>query len=446
MPPPTPQRSGRATAIVISVLVLLLVVGSTAAYITVDQTDMLATPTGDIEPGTADDGPPPRPDDDADRLEVIDFVEGTIEHDLGNRSEALLDNDREGWMRAVDSPADEQMELLFDNLQTMGVSRYDFDVSRPREGSSDDEYEIRVTVTQCFSTPVEDCWPIDGDYHTTWQDLGEDEGFELTGFEADDSEWTRPFPWEIEPLTALAGRNTLAVAPSHMEGELDNYLSMSEGAASVSDPWEVWEEPDQYLVFFADKNAFDEWFGGIDDNDGGVLGYATVLEGTIEGTQKNSASITVMGVDNHRDNGQLRSTVRHELAHAATRWAAPEVRAKPEAWWFIEGIAEYIDQGETDVRSYLRSYGMKDFVDDGLCDNGIVPSDSDDGEEISAKYGCAYLGVRYLLDNFDREQFEEVFAAVGREGKTVKIQVESILDVDYDDLMSDIGDYIREMI
>ncbi|MFC4337167.1 hypothetical protein [Salininema proteolyticum] len=441
-PPQQPQPPKRRyTALVLS-LTLMLVAAVAGGYVYVDRTDPFEEKTGTIAFGS--EMAPRYPGPDADAAEMRDYVRDSAAYTLNRQSHALLEGDKEGYLEPFGGGVSDFAGMLYENLAVMGVSRYEWHVNNPVPTGEEGVYDIRARVSQCFSEPVEECWPIDAVYDTEW--TAADDELTISAFEFDENDMWRPMPWEEEPLAALGGSRTLTVVPQRLADELSTYQSLSEEGAEVADPWARWERPDRYLVFYADSAAFETWFGGMEDGAGDVLGYAAVMEGTVEEEPRGSASITVMGVDNAYGMDDLRSTVRHELGHAATRWAADNPAARNDAWWIIEGIAEYIDQGTADISTYLRAAGMREYVDDGLCDSGIEPSGRDSGAVTSAKYGCAYIAVWYFLEEYGDEKFEELFAAAAREGQSLEKNVEGVLGVSHETLMKEIGKHIRSVL
>jgi hypothetical protein len=431
-------------------VVLLLVTGSVfgGALVNGWRPGMPAAETGTIEglavqPG---EGTVPSPGPNASEAEILAYLKEQAQLVLDAQSESLLNNSVEGWLAAYDPTLHDQMTRRFDSLTSMQVSRFDYQIaSGPIEDSSGAVplYDISVALSYCFVDPADTCKAADIVFDSRWR-AGADG---LVMVEVSNSEFGEgPHPWEVTDLVAAVGDRTVTAVPLEMADRLDDALEVAEAAAVNADQWAFWEKPDRYVVYIAGDEEFEVWFGGFWDSEG-VVGFALPLSGTLEGERQPSTYATVMNVDLSGWGPGLDSVIRHELGHAVTLWAAPSERYADDTWWMVEGIAEYIDEGDRPYDQYTRRGDVREYVEQGGCETDILPPDGDDDALAgSGKYGCGFLGVTYLIDEYGLEKFTELFGATAREGGPAVDAVQEIYGKSYADLMQEITAFIAQTV
>ncbi|GAA2127978.1 hypothetical protein [Glycomyces algeriensis] len=430
-------------------VVLLLITGSVfgGALVNGWRPGMPAAETGTIEglavqPG---EGTVPSPGPNASEAEILAYLKEQAQLVLDAQSESLLNNSVEGWLAAYDPSLHDQMTRRFDTLTSMQVSRFDYRIaSGPLEDAAGAVplYDISIALSYCFVEPADTCKAADIVFDTRWR--AGDDG--LVMVEVSNSEADGPHPWEITDLVAAVGERTVTAVPLSMADRLDEALEVSEAAAVNADKWAYWEKPDRYVIYIASDDEFESWFGGFWDSED-VLGFALPLSGTVDGERQPSTYATVMGVDRTGWGYGLTSVIRHELGHAVTLWAAPSERYADDTWWMVEGVAEYIDEGELTFEEYSRARDVRDYVAQGGCETDILPPDGDDDTLAgSGKYGCGFLGVTYLIDEYGVEQFTELFGATAREGQPAVDAVQEIYGKSYAELMQEITAFIAQTV
>ncbi|MEV3937685.1 hypothetical protein AB0K52_17100 [Glycomyces sp. NPDC049804] len=447
-PPPRPDR--RRSPLGTILVVLLLVTGSVfgGALVNGWRPGMPAAETGTIEglavqPG---EGTVPSPGPNASEAEILAYLKEQAQLVLDAQSESLLNNSLDGWLAAYDPTIHDQMTRRFDSLTSMQVSRFDYQIaSGPIEDASGAVplYDISVALSYCFVEPAETCKAADIVFDSRWR--AGDDG--LVMVEVANSEYGEgPHPWEVTDLVAAVGERTVTAVPLEMADRLDEALEVSEAAAVNADKWAYWEKPDRYVVYIASDAEFESWFGGFWDSED-VLGFALPLNGTVNGERQPSTYATVMGVDRTGWGYGLTSVIRHELGHAVTLWAAPSERYADDTWWMVEGVAEYIDHGDRSLDEYDRALDVRDYVEQGGCETDILPPDGDDDTLAgSGKYGCGFLGVHYMIDEYGVEKFTEFFGATAREGEPAVDMAPEIYGKSYAELMEEITAFIAQTV
>jgi len=445
-PRPEPKRSRLATILVVVLLVATSVFAG--ALVNGWRPAMPSAESGTIEglavqPG---EGTVPSPGPNASEAEILAYLKEQAQLTLDAQSESLLNGSLDGWLAAYDPTLHEKMTGRFDSLTSMQVSRFDYQIaSGPLEDASGAVplYDISVALSYCFVEPAETCKAADIVFDTVWR-AGEDG---MVMIEVADSEYGQgPHPWEVTDLVAAVGERTVTAVPASMEARLDEALEVAEAAAANADEWAYWEKPDRYVIYIASDDEFDTWFGsGWDSED--VLGFALPLNGTVNGERQPSTYATVMGVDRTGWGEGLTSVIRHELGHAVTLWAAPSERYADDTWWMVEGVAEYIDHGDRALEDYDRMWDVRDYVAQGGCATDILPPDEDDDTLAgSGKYGCGFLGVEYIVDEYGVDKFADFFGQTAREGTPAVDAAEDVYGKSYADLMEEITAFIAQTV
>jgi hypothetical protein len=221
----------------------------------------------------------------------------------------------------------------------------------------------------------------------------------------------------------------------------------AERAAAVADEWARWGKPDRYLVYLGDRQHVDGWFGEEWPGEF-VQGYAMPLTGYDErGSSSPSAYVTVIATDQTGWGDGLESTLRHEMGHISTLWNAERGGGAVASWWMVEGIAEYIDHGGRPLDGYDRLRDVERHVRDGGCAEAIVPiMEHDDVGAVSGKYGCAFLGVHYMITTYGEDAFAEWFERAARNGNSPANSAERLFGKTYGELQREMTDFIASTV
>jgi hypothetical protein len=389
-------------------------------------------------------GTVPSPGPDAEESDVLAFIEEQIALALDAQSAALLDGDLDGWLNAYEPTLHDTMARRFNGLNAMAVSRFDqrlVNGPHAKRRSAIALYDARIELGYCLASPADDCSPMSFRFDATWRLDGES----MRMVEVEDSSviGDGPHPWEVDELSAVVGARTVVAAPKSLEDRLDGVLRKAEDAAATADAWARWGKPDKYLVYLATEEEFTEWFGNSWPGEH-THGYAMPMTAFKEnGIATPSGYVTVIAANRTGWEDGLASILRHELGHIATLWNAKKRQATDSSWWMVEGIAEYIDHGSAPVSRYDRMWDVERHRRDGGCKEEFgAPEYDGDLTTISGMYGCAFLGVHYMITTYGEDAFAEWFEASVREGGHPASTATAIFGKDYERLTKEMLDFI----
>lgn len=364
--------------------------------------------------------------------------------ELERLANAFAEGDREAWMALFNEQSADRGGRYFDNLTALQAAAVELrtirEVTESGTGTSAG-YSAEIGLSFCLNPPdAADCTRTEVSYQTMWVRTGD--GMMLDRI-MDPSGHYRPHAWEEVELTSAVGDRTIVAVDADTGIDPAAYLDAAESAAETADEFALLASVDSYLVVLATDDQLNTWYGGYDH--GVSLGYAASTTTDAEENEVAGPVHVVIPYDRH-DTASMERTLRHELGHAVTLQGADMREAgNEEGWWAMEGIAEYIASGDTMPAN--RVSDTASLAADGGCANGIEPLSASDSATVgSGKYGCAYLGVRYLIGEYGIEAFMDWFQAVRHRGTTAASASLEHFDIGHTELLAAIGTYIDNAV
>ncbi len=425
--PPAPRRRGRGLLIGGALtLVAALAVGAGVVHVNQAPLPFDERAAARPEPTAAQSRPAP-----AEAAEAV----------LAAQAQALLDNDEQAWLAAVD-PSQPKLRSryrsMFRSLRGLGVNHFGYETSVEDPDAERGTVDVTADVEYCFSTDkcsqqkdnVSDGPPTIVQ-QLTMKKAGDSYLISaLTTKKSRDQQ--QPTPWEEGDLIFLEGeRVTVAGNRSEMR-HFKPVLAAAEKAAVVNDRFAglVGNPQRKYRVYVAGPKQWKTWYGGITDK--WVIGYAIPLS--------DSGSDVVLNVSAVRtDSEVLATTLQHELGHVVTLGGAYRTSGGTGDMWLEEGIAEYIGWYPRSATDSWRRSAVRALLDSRKRPASIAarapaenagPDASDafygyghfTADCLARKYGQAalftfvrlYLRENRDLDPASREAFGKPFATVDK--------------------------------
>ncbi|WP_158299953.1 hypothetical protein [Glycomyces paridis] len=390
-------------------------------------------------PGSpADADPPGAADATSGSEEAADA--GPLAEPLAELAQAFADGDRDAWTAGFGADEAERAGRYFDNLTALDADPLELRVEgEVTESGTGTRKSYGATIVMSFCLHAADpasCTPTEVDYSVTWEREGE--SLVLSHF-MDLEEIYRPHAWEVADLSVALGDRAVVAVDADAGVDPADYLDAAEEAAANADAYALIEPIDSYLIVLADDDQFDTWYGGYVNDVSLGSAVSTAADADTAGP------IHVMMPFERLDDESFAHTARHELGHAATLQGAPLRNELDEStWWMVEGVAEYIANGDTMPADRVADTAA--LVDSGGCADGIEPmGEGDSASTSSGKYGCSYLAVRYAVDEYGLEAFMDWFAAAVHEGAGTTAASEA-LGEDHEAVMEAIGAYVQESV
>ncbi|WP_168801629.1 hypothetical protein [Glycomyces buryatensis] len=428
-PPPQPPRPSRRKPLLITVIVAswcIIAASATTVVLTRDE------PAGGVDAA---------PDDTTSEESEQEEPTGPLAAELLKLQTAFAEDDRDAWTAMFSGDAADRGALYFDNLQALEATSVKLrtigEVTESGTGTRK-SYSSQLGLSFCLNpADAENCTHSEVDYHVMWS--RGDDGMAIDLFQDVDSGFYRPQGWEEGELQVAVGDRVTVAASADAGIDPADYLDVAESAAQNADEYALLAPVDSYLVMLATDDEFNTWYGGYENEV--ALGNAPATVADVEASDV-AGPVHVMVPFNRHDSSTMENTLRHELGHAATLQGA-DLRAaeNEENWWMYEGIAEYIANG--DQMPGHRTDQTKVLVAGGGCSDGIeAQTAADSADTASGKYGCAYLGVRYMVDEYGIETFLNWFQAVHHQQGDTAAATEEFLGTDYESLKGEIASYI----
>ncbi|MEV6814664.1 hypothetical protein [Micromonospora sp. NPDC051296] len=357
---------------------------------------------------------------------------------LNRQSAALLGGDRAGFLAIAEAgSARTELRRRYDSLRALRVKRWEASASGlPTETGQAGEWRLRVQFNYCFVVAKCQTSPMVVD--TRWRDGAEPRLLEIERSKSSPYVIGAPsgqpgdLPWEVSELTAAVGKRTIVATTPAYRNRLPYLLARAEAAAKVADLYAVAGTPDRYRIFYAGKKEWETWYGGEQPEWG--IGYAISVGG--------GHHEVVLGPDSLEYGPFMDQVLRHELAHAASM---PDGYWEDWAWWLVEGVAEHAAVDGQPVARYMGLTETRQTVRgnwDGELDD-LMPTGDISGEEVTGRYGIAYLAVRYFVDRFGEEQLLAFVKAVVHDLRPPAQIAEEVLGEPWSDLHDECVAYIR---
>ncbi|GAA3453361.1 hypothetical protein GCM10018962_51940 [Dactylosporangium matsuzakiense] len=350
-----------------------------------------------------------------------------IQEVLKGQTAAVLHGDRDAYLGAIpvaDTTLRDRAGDRFDALTALHVTRWDL-ATNGVPGQVNGAWRLPVSIGYCFDDPG--CTPIPLLIDTEWTVVHG--RVRLVGYEQTDR------PWDRSRLTVRRGeRVTVAGAGSVAPELLDRLLQASERGAPVDDraASAFGGPPRRYLVYVAGDEEWKRWYVGDTEN---AAAYTIPL-------QPGTAEVVVHDRSIRADDWNL-TMMTHEFAHVVTLAGN---RYPAGAWWLVEGIAEYIANGDggalhDDLDAVQR------YLTDGRWDGTVAlgpPAAGATLDDTVARYGIALLAVTYLAQRFGEAKLFEFFTEVVRRYGTVEAASRTILGAEWPAVAKDAAAAVRQ--
>ncbi|GAA2635259.1 hypothetical protein [Paractinoplanes durhamensis] len=283
----------------------------------------------------------------------------------------------------------------FTSLRAMGVAQWTpkVDSWTPYSGT---RWQSTIDVSYCF---VAGCaTPSTITLHTMW-DLADEahprmtELWEYTGGQATP-------PWAQTVLQAKVGSRVIVAGPAATAGRFGAVLAEAEKAAKVADRYALTTTPSKYVVYLAGAKEWGRWPYGEEGD--WVAGYA---EPERESVVLRASSATP---------SFLPELLRHEMGHVSTLAGQGSKVKYADAWWLVEGMADYVAAEERPFAQYSDRPVTISFVR-GKWNGDLrvgAPKKKASPADANGRYGTAYLGVSCLVQQYGRARALGFFHAV----------------------------------
>ncbi|WP_426503407.1 hypothetical protein ACPPVO_38020 [Dactylosporangium sp. McL0621] len=345
---------------------------------------------------------------------------------LKGQSEAMVQGDRDAYLAAfpaTETQLRERAGRRFDSLAALGVRRWDL-ATNGVPGQFNGLWRVPVSIGYCFDVP--DCTPVPLLVDTDWTVAHG--RVRLAGWEQTNR------PWDTARLTVRRGERVTVAAAESVDPDLfDTLLRAAEAAAPVDDrvASSFGGPPRRYLVFVAGDEEWASWYDSDTEN---AAAYTIPLQ---PGT-----SDVVVDRRSIRGEAWNRTLMTHEFAHVVTLGGT---RPPFGAWWLVEGIAEYVANGDgTALRDDLPS--VQKYLKAERWDGTVAlgpPADGATLDDTVARYGIALLAVTYLARQFGEAKMLAFFAQVVRRGATLDAAATSALGATWSTVARDAAASVR---
>jgi hypothetical protein len=343
---------------------------------------------------------------------------------LAGQSQALLHGDRDGYLRAIP----EQQRVLrtqagqrFDSLTALHVRRWSLTT-----------WGVPSTLNGLWQQPVElgycfgrsDCTPIYLRVGTSWAVVHG--RLQLVAYEQTNR------PWDGGRLTVKDGKRVTVAGPVS-DTVLDRVLHAAETATGTTDRLATSFDglPQRYFVYVAGKSEWLRWYDGASPN---AAAYTRALEP--------GASDVVIDRSVVTSDDETTTILTHEFGHVVTLDGTSPPAA---AWWLVEGIAEYVANGDgSALRDDLSS--VRTYLAAGRWDGTVSLGPPPDGaslEDTVARYGIALLAVTYLAKHYGEAKMLDFFTQVVRRQAALEDASQSVFGTTWQTVSKDTAASIR---
>ncbi|GLZ77449.1 hypothetical protein Afil01_22560 [Actinorhabdospora filicis] len=442
LPGVPPKRSKWGRRVGLMLMVVVLAAGSLLVGAIIGRTP--------VQLNEALDPVPPRPSDSASDREWENYVGPAALALLKRQSEALLKGDEKGWLAPYDADDKDLIKEQRDryaSLRNLQVTNWQYRIDGTPDARSKTggvhKFDIDLVVGYCFgASDPKACLPTDVYLPTKWE-VGAD-GPHITGVDESPANQAGPRPFEVSDLVAESGDRVIVAAPPQYKNRLSQAVDVAEKAAENADKYARWQKVDRYVVFLAGEKEFSQWYGTGDIGQN-VVGFALPLGSMSEkGVWQQTGIEVVMHVERLGNREEFTSTMRHEFGHVVTLLGSADVQPQPEDFFLNEGIAEYIDYGDGPVSRYPRLSNVTDYLSRSSWNGSLEGvKKTDDGLTGSAKYGIAFMAVKYLIDTYGQDKFFEFYQKVGREGEAADGVSSATFGESWTNVQKKIEDYVR---
>jgi hypothetical protein len=382
--------------------------------------------------------PPPAPRDSSQTW--TDWARRAASQAIQVQGKALLAGDEKTFL-AVADPANaglvNDLARRYKTLQAMGPGVWTQSMSGSFVSNGGRRWSVDIKTSYCFGDPS--CRPIQLLAGSEWGVSGK--RLVLTRLEATNTRWNGPRPWENDALTVQTGDRVVIgmakFAPSRLPGDV---AVLADKAARVADIFAKWDDPPvRYVILFAGPEEWKEWYGG--DQPDWAAAFAVEVSSV-------AREIVVLANHAYRDKPDvLQFLLTHELTHASSL-AGKGDGANAQAWWLVEGLADYAAMLDLKISEYDGLTPTGSFVRNRWNGDPAVtrPTASASDSEAAGRYGVAFLAVRGLAQKYGLEKTLNFFGRVVHDGETVNEAAPLAFGASWPSVRSSAASFIRASV
>ncbi len=431
-PPPVPRRRGLWLWWLTLPLALLLGAGLAVAgglvglvrHVDADWRTGAAAPV---------DAPPAQ---DAGSTEWTGWARQEAEGLVTAQGAALLAGDKPGYLAAADPANSALLAALrrrYDDLRAMGLGVWRQEITGGLRLIGGRNWQADLRIDYCFGEPT--CTVSELVESTQWTVL--DDRIVLAKLLPADAKYKGPRPWESDQLTVRTGDRVVVSATATNAGRLHDAVAFADKAAKIADGFAKWDlPPSRYVITFADRRTAKVWYGSAQPN------WAAAWSVPVGPT---STEIVIRSEVVAQSDLQVLLT--HEMTHVTTL-AGKRDGLTDEAWWLVEGIAEYASHLGISFANYDASSATRQYVRTRWNGNPAVTPPGEDATNLEAggKYGVAFLSVRRIAEKFGQAKMIDFFGRVVHDADTPDAAAKGALGASWTAVKADCAKYIRAQI
>jgi hypothetical protein len=439
-PPPVPARSTGQVWLWLSGLLALLVLGPFALaggyLVGQNQPDDLSVDANWHAPAGANVSYERPPAAAASDTEWSAWATGAARATITAQGKALLAGDKTDYVAVADPSNTSLVKTLttrYANLHAMGIAVWNQFLGALKPAGGAHTWNAQLVIDYCFGDPS--CAKAEVTEQTRWTVLGD--RLVLSKLDAATSDDFGPRPWETDDLTVKAGKRVVVAATQSNAWRIPEALTIAEKAAAISDTFAVRQPPPtRYLIFFAGPNDWRRWYG-MDEPDWAAAWSVPIATSVTDIVVRSDvvaqADLTVL--------------LTHEMTHVTTL-AGPRRGATQDAWWLIEGIAEYASHLNINFADYDGVSQTRQFVRTTWDGDPAVspPGQSASTTEAAGKYGVAYLSVRRMAERYGKQKMLDFWAKIVHDADPIDSAARSVYGVPWSTVRADCAAYVRNQV
>jgi hypothetical protein len=355
--------------------------------------------------------------------------------ELAAQTHALMSGDESGFLAVADpanTPLVRTLRTRFTNLRAMGLGAWSQWLGDLRPGG-DKIWTGNILIKYCFGGP--DCPRAALLEKTRWSVSGD--RLVLSKLDPASADDNGPRPWETDALTIKTGERVVVAATKVNAWRVPAAVAVADRAAAITDTFAKWEPPpSRYVIFFAGPNDWRRWYG-MDEPEWAAAWSVPVARSVTEIVVRSDVVAQ----------SDLPVLLTHEMTHVATL-AGPRDGATLQAWWLIEGIAEYASHLNVALRDYDGVDPTVRYVRTQWDGNPAVaaPGQSASPVEAGGKYGVAFLSVRRIAERYSKAKMLDFWGRVVHDDETLDHAARAALGISWSTVKADCSRYVKEQV
>jgi hypothetical protein len=429
--PTKPSRVTRVTVLALAITLAVSVFG--VGVLTAYAAAAGAFGAGPVWQDTIPKDPPPAAD--APVSTWADWARRAVDDAVRIQAKALLTGDEQGY-EAVADPANAtlvaDLKRRFTVLRAMGLGQWTETLTGGLHESASRSWSGDIRISYCFGD--ETCVTSDVVESSRWE-IRNDQ-LVMVELGKTDPDENGPRPWETDQLSVVQGKRAIVAATKVNEWRLDSAIVAADKAALVADQFAKWAPPpNRYVIFLASPAEWTKWYGH--DQPNWAAAWAVPVGDTVTEVVVRTEVVQQRGLEN---------LLTHELTHVTS--LAGKRLGQAQAWWLIEGIAEYATMLGQPINTYDGLEPTHAFVH-GKWDGKptvAAPSTKADLDEASARYGVAFLAVRRIAEKYGQDKMLMFWGQVVHDNKSLEDASASALGNRWATVSADSASYVRKSV